>query len=106
MSDYIDEARLSRVAEQALSPELPVVDPHHHLIDQPVAYPVEKWIGDLRSGHKVVASVHMEAHGHYWESGPEHLKPAGETEYVVRQFEQVVKSLPGMRLGIVGGGDL
>jgi L-fuconolactonase len=106
MPAYIDEERLARVQEQALSPELPIVDPHHHLIDQPVPYPVGKWIADLRCGHKIVASVHMEAHGHYWESGPDHLKAAGETEYVARQFEQVANSLPGMRFGVVGGGDL
>ena len=106
MSGYIDEERLARVQEKALNPDLPVVDPHHHLMDRPVPYPTEKWIADLRSDHKVVASVHMEAHGHYWEIGPDHLKPAGETEYVAKQYEQVAKSLPGMRFGIVGGGDL
>ncbi len=106
MSAYIDEPRLARVQETALSPELPVVDPHHHLIDQPVPYPTERWIADLRSGHQVVASVHMEAHSHYRDTGPDHLKPAGETEYVAGQFEQVAKSLPAMRFGIVGGGDL
>ncbi len=106
MSDYIDEKRLARVQEKVLSPDLPVIDPHHHLMDRPIPYPTEKWIADLHSGHKVVASVHMEAHGHYWEIGPDHLKPAGETEYVAKQYEQVAKSLPGMRFGVVGGGAL
>ena len=78
----------ARIQEKALNPDLPVVDPHHHLMDRPVPYPTEKWIADLRSGHKVVASVHMEAHGHYWEIGLGPSEPAGETEYVAKQYEQ------------------
>jgi len=107
-SNFIDEKRLAQVQEAIIAPDLPIVDPHHHIITWPVRYEAEDWLKDLRAGHKVIATVHTEAHGNYWKDGPEHLQPAGETEYLAKAAEQVAKdpTAPKICAGIVGGGDM
>jgi L-fuconolactonase len=107
-SNFIDEKRLAQVQEPIIAPDLPIVDPHHHLITWPVQYEADAWLKDLRSGHKVIATVHTEAHGNYWKDGPEHLRAAGETEYLAKAAEQAAKdpTAPKICAGIVGGGDM
>ena len=88
--------------EKIIEPELPIVDPHHHLWDRrPVMHmrpsagalfdelvrglPVylfdELW-GDLKSGHNVRATVFVECRAMYRADAPEWLQCVGETEFV------------------------
>jgi L-fuconolactonase len=89
--------------EEILEPELPIVDPHHHLWDRPVEalramppsdhgfadiirniprYLLDELTTDLRSGHNVRATVYMECGSMYRADGPDAFKCIGETEFV------------------------
>ena len=49
---------LAKHTEEILEPELPIIDPHHHLWDQPgYRYMVPELLADLSSGHKIVATM-------------------------------------------------
>ena len=53
---------LARRNEPALEPDLPIVDPHHHLIDRPESgrYLLSDLLADIESGgHNVVATVYL-----------------------------------------------
>jgi hypothetical protein len=42
---------------EILEPDLPIVDPHHHLWDRPDSrYCLDELLADLNSGHNVVAT--------------------------------------------------
>ncbi len=74
---------LGQVVEETLEPELPICDPHHHLWDHPQSrYLIEELLDDTTSGHNVVSTVFMECSSMYRSSGPEKLRPIGETEFV------------------------
>ncbi|HEY2106708.1 MAG TPA: hypothetical protein VGH29_13020, partial [Candidatus Binataceae bacterium] len=84
---YIDERWLGGVKEEILEPALPIVDPHHHLW-QWVGYMVPELLADLGAGHNVRTTVFLETGAWYRQSGPEHLRPVGETEFVAALAEQ------------------
>lgn len=68
--------------EEILDPDLPIIDAHHHLwLREPPAYLLPEYLDDIYSGHNVVASVFAECHSMYRSSGPEALRPVGETEF-------------------------
>jgi predicted TIM-barrel fold metal-dependent hydrolase len=75
---------LDLVREDIIEPGLPIVDPHHHLWhDRPSGrYLLEELVGDLGSGHNVVATVFMQCAWQHRTSGPEEFRPVGETEVV------------------------
>ncbi len=74
---------LARVEEPILEPELPIVDPHHHLWDyQDSRYLLDDLLADTGSGHNVVATVFIECAAMYRAGGPEAMRPVGETEFV------------------------
>jgi L-fuconolactonase len=105
----LDQQWLDLVKEDILEPEIPIIDPHHHLMSWPFDYEIDDWLAELKnSGHNVVATVHTEAHGHYRKEGPEHLRPVGETEYLVKSLEESnnAPDAPRVMAGIVGGGEL
>jgi predicted TIM-barrel fold metal-dependent hydrolase len=62
--------------------------------------------GDTMSGHNVVKSVFVECHAEYRSDGPEHLKPLGETEFVVEQAEASELTDGTIIAGIVSHADL
>jgi L-fuconolactonase len=77
------DAWLAQVAEQPLEPELPIIDPHHHLWDHPNSrYMLDEILRDTETGHRVIATVFVECLSMYRADGPESLKPVGETEFV------------------------
>lgn len=81
-----NEAWLAQVHEEALEPDLPIVDPHHHLWEfrhERVAhrYLMDDIQADLRAGHNIVATVFIEAGAMYRADGPAHLRCVGETEF-------------------------
>jgi predicted TIM-barrel fold metal-dependent hydrolase len=75
---------LDRVREEIIEPDLPIVDPHHHLWhDRPSGrYLMEELLGDVYSGHNVVATVFMQCGWMHRSDGPEFFRPVGETEMV------------------------
>lgn len=79
---------LALTREEAIDPDLPICDPHHHLwnrTDDNHAYPrylLDELLRDTASGHNIVRTVFIECGSQYRESGPENLRPVGETEFV------------------------
>ncbi len=79
----IREDWLAQWREEILEPELPIVDPHHHLWDRPGwRYLLEEFLADANSGHNILASVFVQCRSMYRRDGPEELRPLGETEFV------------------------
>ena len=77
------ETWLAKVNEAALEPELPIIDPHHHLWDHPGSrYLLDEIVRDTATGHRVLATVFVECLSMYRADGPEPMRPVGETEFV------------------------
>lgn len=73
-----------RPPEAALEPDLPIVDAHHHLWDLRAfgsRYLFDDLVADLQTGHRIEATVFVEAAAMYRRRGPEHLKSLGEIEF-------------------------
>ena len=71
------------MTEEILEPQLPIVDPHHHLWDHPQSrYLLDELLADTGSGHHVTATVFVECMSMYRADGPDEMKPVGETEFV------------------------
>jgi L-fuconolactonase len=79
----VDQAWLDRLVEPVLEPELPIIDPHHHLwVREGNVYLLTELLADLSSGHNVIATVFEECHSMYRATGSEDEKSLGETEFV------------------------
>lgn len=117
------------MTESIIEPDLPIIDPHHHLWDlRPVmgAFPeprhdfLEALVGapyytfdalqaDTQSGHNVIATVFMECGAFYDASRGDELKTVGEVEYVNGVAAQGASGLYGNYrpcAAIVGHADL
>ena len=118
------------MTEAIIEPDLPIIDPHHHLWDLrammpmfpeprhrfidtlvPVAhYTFDQFNAEVsQSGHNVIATVFMECGAFYNGAYGDALKPVGEVEYVNGVAAQSASGLYGnTRLcdGIVGHADL
>jgi L-fuconolactonase len=89
--------------ETILEPDLPIIDPHHHLWDWPAAlfasrpvahhgfdkvvrsamrYLLPEFLADLNSGHNIRATVFVQCGAMYRADPPDAFKPVGETEFV------------------------
>jgi L-fuconolactonase len=82
-----NESWLGKVKEEALEPDLPICDPHHHLWDfrrgaVQERYLLDEIIDDLAGGHNVVSTVFIECGAMFKADGPEPLRCIGETEFV------------------------
>jgi L-fuconolactonase len=74
---------LDRRKEPILEPELPIVDPHHHLWDRPGwRYLLDELVADTNSGHNIQATVYVQARAMYRAHGPIEMRPVGETEFI------------------------
>jgi len=99
---------LAQVSEAIVEPEIPIIDPHHHLWHHPGLqhYHVEELQADTGSGHNVAKTVFMECGSEYRQDGPDHMKPLGETEFVVAQAKLSRERGGAYIAGIVGRADL
>ncbi len=80
------DAWLAATVEQPIDADEEIVDPHHHLWDFPAGtYLVPELHEDTGAGHNVTQTVFVECAAGYYTSGPEHLRPVGETEFVREQ---------------------
>ena len=76
--DWLDKRR-----EEILEPDLPIVDPHHHMWDRPGnRYLFQDLLADVGSGHNIVATCFEECREMYRADGPQEQKSLGETEFV------------------------
>ena len=117
------------MTEEIIAPELPIIDPHHHLWDlQPYLaamprtdhpfssivqtsprYLLDELLADTRSGHNIVGTVFVQCGAFYRANGPQHLKPVGEVEFVNGIAAQSASGTYGPLqacAGIVGHADL
>ena len=121
---------IASVAEPIIEPDLPIVDPHHHLWDRSAAalaqmkaqdhpftaviesiprYLLDQLLSDLGSGHNIRATVFVECGAMYRSEGPKNLKCIGETEFVNGIAAMAASGLYGdvrVCAGIVGHADL
>jgi predicted TIM-barrel fold metal-dependent hydrolase len=87
--------------EAILEPDLPIIDPHHHLwdrrgapagpeprhgftkvVDEAGLYLFPELLADMTSGHNVRATVFLDCRAMYKADGPEEFRCIGETEFV------------------------
>ncbi len=78
--------------EEVLEPDLPIIDPHHHLWDlrgrsgmgfRQEVYLCEEISRDIAgSGHNIVQTVFAQCGAFYRADGPEEMRCVGETEFV------------------------
>lgn len=98
-------AWLDQAPETVVEPDLPIVDPHHHL--WPAAsdrdYGPAELLADTGSGHRVERTVFIECGAAYRSDGPAELASVGETEFVAGEGVRDSQQLIG---GIVGHADL
>jgi L-fuconolactonase len=93
--------------EEVIEPSLPIVDPHHHLWELPnFDYLRSELLADVGSGHNVRATVYVDCKSRYRLSGPEALRPVGETEFVVAETPVTADQDIALCAGIVGWADL
>ena len=92
--------------EVAIEPEIPIIDPHHHLwymaelahkkppppdnvmarmwtglLPRYARYLLDEFLADVRTGHRINATVYMEAGSMYRITGPEKMRSVGEVEF-------------------------
>ena len=73
---------VAKHSEPALEPELPIVDPHHHLWQRAGNdYLFHDLLADTQTGHNIVATVFVDCHSMYRKEGPAELRCVGETEF-------------------------
>jgi predicted TIM-barrel fold metal-dependent hydrolase len=100
---------LGKLTEEILEPDLPIVDPHHHLWDHPGSrYLLDELLADVNSGHNIVATVFIQCGSGYRTSGPQEMRPIGESEFVRAIAEEGDKRGGKTRIcaGIVSFADL
>jgi predicted TIM-barrel fold metal-dependent hydrolase len=103
-----NDAWLDSLREEILEPDLPIIDPHHHLWDRLGPYFADELLSDLTAGHNVVASVFVQCRYGYRPDGPGRMKPVGETEFVVGIAEECATKRPDINAcgGIVAHANL
>ena len=77
--------------EAVLEPDLPIIDPHHHLWDNRAAgsifeqtvYLCEEIMADInKSGHNITQTVFAQCGAFFRAAGPKDMRCVGETEFV------------------------
>jgi L-fuconolactonase len=102
---------LARRTEAILEPDLPIVDPHHHLVDRENTgrYLLPDLLADTGSGHNITATVYLEWLSMYRAGGPAELRPVGEVEFANGVAAMAASGVYGKTkvcAGIVGYADL
>ena len=102
---------LDRRREEIIEPDLPIVDPHHHLIDRPETgrYLLPQLLADLGTGHNITTTVYLEWLSMYRATGSAELRPVGEIEFANGVAAMAASGTYGKTQvcgGIVGYADL
>lgn len=106
----------SAIAEEAaLDPDLPIIDPHHHLWWEPPfpifpPFPLEELARTRKqSGHNVTASVYVDCMTGYLTEGPEQFRVIGETRTMEAEAQRAAQTggdLTGLVSAIVSRADM
>jgi predicted TIM-barrel fold metal-dependent hydrolase len=98
-------AWLDSVFEDVIDPDVPIVDPHHHLwpAGGSMPYGLADLEADLASGHNVVDTVFVECGASYDRNAGDAFAPVGETTFVTGEAERSDRTVMG---GIVAHADL
>ena len=103
---------LAKTDEAVLEPDLPIIDPHHHLWDfKRSRYLLDEILADTDSGHNIRQTVFIECTA-CWRpkgGGPEEMRPVGEIEFVNGIAAMSASGRYGetrVAAGIVGHADL
>jgi L-fuconolactonase len=103
------ESWIDKTREEPIEPDLPIIDPHHHLWERPGnRYTLDELRADL-SGQNVRQTVFVECTSMYRADGPEEFRVVGETEWVQGIAAQSASGGFGetrVAAGIVGSADL
>ena len=104
--DWLDRRR-----EEIIEPDLPIVDPHHHLVERPETgrYLLPELLADTCDGHNITATVYVEWLSMYRAQGPVELCPVGEVEFANGVAAMAASGTYGRTqicAGIVGYADL
>jgi len=105
---------LAQIREDAIDPDLPICDPHHHLWDHREGrierrYLMDEIQKDLQTGHNIVSTVFIEHLAMYRADGPVEMKYVGEVEFANGIAAMAASDLYGktrIAAGIVGYADL
>ncbi len=118
---------IDHAPEEILEPDLPIVDPHHHLweargpsetparhgldrmLELSLGQMLEHLLAYMNSGHDMHATVFMDCRAMYRAVGPEAFRPLDETEYANSVGAMCASGACGPRLawaGIVSRVDL
>ncbi|MDF1856301.1 amidohydrolase family protein [Pseudooceanicola sp.] len=99
---------LNSLHEDIIEPDLPIIDPHHHLWERLDGYLLDDITADVQSGHNVVATMFVQCRYAMHEDGPEVMRPLGETEAVMAIAEAAAArgGPTNYCAGIVGFADL
>jgi L-fuconolactonase len=86
----LNDAWLALVEEEALEPELPICDAHHHLWGKrnhhsALRYLLPDFLTDIETrnntGHNIVSTIYVDSNAMYRAEGPDEMKPVGEIEF-------------------------
>ena len=98
-----------KVQEPVIDPTRPIVDSHHHLWREDefgYDYLLPDLHNDTNSGHNIVKTVFVNCRTNYWDSGPNHLRPVGETEFIAN-ISKTQNHTSGAKISaIIGHADL
>jgi L-fuconolactonase len=79
---FVDEEWLALYTEEAIDPDLPIVDPHHHLWDRGFGPYLDVALArDLRCGHNIRGTVYVECAFNHRVDGDPRFSGVGEVEY-------------------------
>ena len=105
---------LNQLIEDPISPNIPIIDPHHHLWDVGFGrYYIEELLEDINSsGHNIVSTVYIMSSSNtkiYSKDGLEEFKPLTEIEFATSEGKRA-DLIPNNRVkvnaSIVGSVDL
>jgi L-fuconolactonase len=103
----VDEAWLAQNQEPILEPELPIIDPHHHIWDRDgETYLLADLLRDTATGHDIRATVFIQCASMYDEAAEPARRSLGETRFMTALAEEAEAGHTRACAGIVGLVDL
>ncbi len=110
----LNDAWLALVKEEAIEPDLPICDAHHHLWGKrdhrsAPRYLLEDFLADVDAGHNIVSTVFVDSNAMYRARGSRPMKPVGEIEFANGVAAMAASGLYGktrVAAAIVGHADM
>lgn len=108
---HVRDEWLKQWIEPVIEPDMPIVDPHHHLwLRKGWPYQLTDLLGDLtESGHRVVSTLFVECRTHYYGHGAPEYRSVGEVAFAAecgRLADQQAQGGPRVCEGVIGHADL